>query len=101
MQQKVSEFNKQKKVHTKLMPVNARLLDITSEVGELNKEYLKNTKYGTKEFEITQDFLLEYGDILYSLLSLADELKFNAEEALDKALEKYKAVLNKITIWEI
>ena len=38
------------------MPVYARLLDIESEVGELAKEYLKGSSYGTKEFEMTDDF---------------------------------------------
>ncbi len=95
MQQLVKEFNEQKKVHKKIMPTNARLLDIASEIGELNKEYLRISKYGTNEFVLTQDFLLEYGDVLYSLLSLADELNFNAQEALNMAIEKYKARIKK------
>ena len=90
MQEKVKKFNNTKTVHTKIMPVPARLLDISSEIGELSKEYLKITKYGTKNFETTQEFIIEYGDVLYSLLSLADELNFSAEECLNKALEKYE-----------
>lgn len=76
--------------HEKPMPIHARILDIQSELGELAKEYLKNSKYGTQNFDLTEDFKLEYGDVLYSLLSLGNEVGLNAEEELDKVLEKYK-----------
>ena len=92
---KVRSFNEEKKVHTKKMPAYARILDIASELGELGKEYLKGSKYGTKDFEINEEFKIEYGDILYSLLSLADELNFNAEDSLDNALDKYKKRIEK------
>lgn len=90
MQKKVQEFNKNMPCHEKPMPVHARILDIQSELGELAKEYLKNSKYGTQNFDLTEDFKLEYGDVLYSLLSLGNEVGLNAEEELDKVLEKYK-----------
>lgn len=95
MQNKVSNFNKLRHVHTKPMPVYARLLDIQSELGELSKEFLSPTKYGTQNFEVTNDFKMEFGDTLYSLLSLADELNFSAEECLDLVLKKYQERLNK------
>ena len=90
MQNKVKEFNKTKRCHEKPMPTYARLLDIQSEFGELAKEFLNNTKYGTKDFDLSDDFLMEFGDVLYALLSLANELKLKAEDCLDMALEKYK-----------
>lgn len=90
MQKKVKEFNKNMPCHEKPMPIHARILDIQSELGELAKEYLKNSKYGTQNFDLTEDFKLEYGDVLYSLLSLGNEVGLNAEEELDKVLEKYK-----------
>lgn len=95
MQQKVTNFNNSKGVHTKPMPVYARLLDISSELGELAKEYLKNSKYGTTEFALTEDFKEEYGDILYALLSLATEVNIDANECLNIALKKYKARIEK------
>lgn len=91
MQEKVKLFNENKKVHTTAMPIQARLLDIQSELGELSKEYLKNSKYGTKDFKLSNEFELEFGDVLYSLLSLACELNLNSEQALDKIIEKYKS----------
>jgi len=95
MQNKVSIFNKQKNCHLSPMPVYARLLDIQSELGELSKEYLKYSKYGTNNFELKEDFKLEFGDVLYSLLSLADELNINANECLDKVITKYQIRINK------
>ena len=95
MQKKVKEFNENRQFHKKPMPAFARLLDTQSELGELSKEYLKNTKYGTKDFEMTNDFLMEYGDVLYCLLSLANELEIDAEACLDKVIQKYKQRLDK------
>ena len=67
MQEKVKEFNEQIS-HREAMPPEARLLDINSELGELAKEYLKATNYGTKDFEKTDDLrakrmaqLVKYG----------------------------------------
>ena len=91
MQEKVDNFNKTKKCYLKTMPTYARLLDIQSELGELSKEYLKNSKYGTTNFEITHDFKLEFGDVLYSLLSLASELNIDSAECLDLVLNKYES----------
>ena len=94
MQNKVKTFNNSRNIQLKPMPVYTRLLDIQSEMGELAKEYLKSTKYGTKNFDLTKDFELEFGDILYSLLSLANELNINAEQCLDLVIKKYQDRLN-------
>lgn len=50
MQNKVKIFNKNRTCHKKQMPTFARILNIQSEMGELAKSYLKNSKYGTKDF---------------------------------------------------
>ena len=94
MQEKVENFNQNKTAHKKPMPLSARLLDIQSELGELAKEYLSATKYGTENFIANEDFKLEFGDTLYSLLSLAVETNINAEDCLDKVLKKYAERLN-------
>jgi len=95
MQEKVKVFNKNRNAHLKPMPTYARLLDIQSEMGELAKEYLKATKYGTEDFNLTKDFELEFGDVLYSLLSLSNDLNFSAENSLDLVLKKYQERLTK------
>lgn len=95
MQNKVQNFNNARNAHLKPMPVYARILDIESEMGELAKEYLKNSDYGTGSFKLSNDFIMEFGDVMYSMLSLAQELNINAEEALDKVIEKYNNRLKK------
>lgn len=95
MQNKVKNFNENRNCHGNPMPLYARLLDTQSELGELCKEYLKNSKYGTEDFILTGDFKMEFGDCLYCLLSLANETGINAEECLDMAIEKYKKRMNK------
>lgn len=92
---KIKEFNENKKCHEKPMPACARILDIQSEIGELSKEYLKNSKYGTSEFVKTEDFELEFGDVLYSIISLGLECDVDIEMAVDKVLEKYKKRISK------
>ncbi len=69
---------------------SVRLMDIGSELGELNKEYLKATDYGARPFALTKGFNEEYGDALYALLTLAEETGVDAEAALDTVLEKYR-----------
>ena len=95
MQQKVQQFNQKCDDFATPMPVSARLCDIQSEIGELAKEYLKATDYGTKEFTLTQDFELEFGDVLYSLLSLANQTNIDANACLDKILDKYQKRIDK------
>ena len=95
MQNKVKVFNGNQTCHMEPMPVYARILDIESEVGELAKEYLKNSNYGTQEFVLTNSFKEEFGDVLYSMLSLADELNINSEECLDMVLAKLKMRMEK------
>ena len=86
MEKIVNEFNEK---YMKSMRAEDRLLDIQSEIGELSKEILKATDYGTKDFEVTEDLELELGDALYSLLSFAYENNINAKEAVEKVVEKY------------
>ena len=38
---------------------------------------------------MSEDFKMEFGDVMYSLLSLACEANIDAEECLDKVIKKY------------
>jgi len=91
MQKRVKDFNEKNPNHANPLPITARLMDISSELGELAKEYLKGSHYGTSDFKLTEDFILEYGDTLYSLLSLANEIGINANSALSQTLDKYNS----------
>ena len=95
MQNKVREFNKKAGDFASPLSLQARILDIQSELGELAKECLNCTCYGTKEFKLTDDLKMEYGDVLYSLLSLASELNISANECLQMALKKYQTRIDK------
>lgn len=66
------------------------ILDLVSEVGEVAKEILSSTDYGSTSFKTTKELELEVGDVYYSLITLAGTLDIDLEKALDLALEKYK-----------
>jgi NTP pyrophosphatase (non-canonical NTP hydrolase) len=70
-----------------------RLIDLTSEVGELAKELLKNTEYGNHDFNPTQAWMDELGDVFFALISLANSTDVNLLEALNSALAKYRSRL--------
>lgn len=95
MQNKVKDFNNNKTCHENPMPIHARLLDIASELGELAKEYLKHSNYGNQSFELKEAFKEEYGDVLYALISLANEVDINCEECLDISLKKLQMRMEK------
>ncbi|MBR5647648.1 nucleotide pyrophosphohydrolase [Candidatus Saccharibacteria bacterium] len=69
--------------------INVRYIDLTSEVGELGKEILEGSDYGSRDFAKTEDTEMEFGDTLFSLICVANELDIDMGEALDKALAKY------------
>lgn len=75
--------------------VEARLLDLVSEVGELSKEALKGSAYGGKEFRVTDAWRSEMGDVLYSLVCLANATGIDLETALRDAMAKCEARLAK------
>jgi NTP pyrophosphatase (non-canonical NTP hydrolase) len=71
--------------------VSSRVLDLTSEVGELCKEILKGTNYGSSTFEPTANLELEIGDVMVSLLLLGSSLNLDLDVALEKSLQKMRA----------
>jgi NTP pyrophosphatase (non-canonical NTP hydrolase) len=70
-----------------------RLLDLCTELGEIAKELVMQTTYGTQPLSSTHratNLELELGDAYFSLLELANTLGVDLEIALDEALEKYE-----------
>ncbi len=51
VQDLVNNFTKDKNINS---PVNIRIIDLASEVGELSKEVLKGTNYGSRQFKKTE-----------------------------------------------
>ena len=77
-------------------------LDLASEVGELAKLVLSATNYGRQpdrlelvnlDPAVRDRFADEIGDVLYSLLDLANLVGVDASQALAGALAKYEARL--------
>eukprot|EP00903_Cladosiphon_okamuranus_P001820 g1818.t1 len=71
----------------RLMP---RLLDISSELGEVSKEVLKASDYGKASPEITSDLREEIGDLLFAVHALTIECGLDPEKSLRAALQKYQ-----------
>lgn len=85
-QDRVAEFVDEHDLET---PVEYRLLDLTSELGELAKEANESTGYGEEPTDVTlpDD---ELGDALFALLALCERADVEAGEALETAFEKYE-----------
>ncbi len=65
-------------------------LDAMSELGEVAKELLSGSAYGTQELEIRPNLPAELGDLLYSICLLADSLEIDLDMALAQTLLKYE-----------
>ncbi|MBU5438352.1 hypothetical protein KQI42_10045 [Tissierella sp. MSJ-40] len=93
IQKQVGNFIKDKGLNSN---VNIRIIDLVSEVGELSKEILKGTNYGSKPFEKTEEWENEIGDVLFSLVCIANETNTNLKDCLNYVLDKYeKRFINK------
>ena len=87
LQQLVEQFVCQNKLHT---PVEFRLLDIASELGDVCKEALKSSAYGQQPFCATPPWSAEIGDLLFSVICLANVNNIDLDQALSQAMEKYR-----------
>lgn len=87
LQEKVQTFTTQ---HNLSSPIEHRMLDLVSEVGEVSKEVLKMSNYGWEPIQYREDFAEELGDVLYSLIGVANHFEVDLEEALHRALSKYE-----------
>lgn len=87
LQHEVLSFVKQNNLQTS---VQIRLLDLVSEIGELSKEVLKGSNYGKKELKNTENLFDEFGDVLFSLICIANNTDIDLEKALNTALNKYR-----------
>ena len=86
LQRVVADFVEQNRLETN---VEYRLLDLMSEVGELSKEALKASGYGAGDFKPTTAWAEELGDVVFSLICVANSSGVDLEEALKSVLSKY------------
>lgn len=94
LQSQVKDFCSQNNLNA---PVESRVLDLVSEVGEVAKEILKGTNYGQKSFTSRAEMASELGDTLFALITIANLLNIDLEDALAGVLQKYSARLAKGT----
>lgn len=69
--------------------IGDRLLDVVSELGEVAKEALRATQYGTRRFVRGDDWEDELGDVVFSLICVANASDVDLESALQRSLLKY------------
>lgn len=91
-QEKVKDFVKSYDLEAK---PEFRALDIVSEIGEVAKELLKASKYGKSECSYSEGIKRELGDLLFSVICLANTYEIDLSEALDLVLEGYKKRIGK------
>lgn len=86
LQDRVAQFTKENGLEA---DVAHRLLDAMSELGEVAKEVLKGSRYGAQGFVRTREFEGELGDVLFSLLCVANAAGVDGEAAVEAVLVKY------------
>ncbi len=59
-------------------------------MGEVSKEILKSTNYGKEEFKFREEIKEELGDLLFSIIVLANQLNIDLEDSLLNVLNKYE-----------
>lgn len=69
--------------------VEARLLDLISELGEVAKEVLKGSEYGRVPFHPTAEWEQELADAFFALICIANSTGVNLDTALDDVIMKY------------
>lgn len=87
IQKRIKKFCKENDLES---PAEHRVLDTMSELGEVAKEILKMSNYGRKPVEYREELKSELGDVLYSLITIANTFDIDLEDALNQVLEKYK-----------
>ncbi|PSG98682.1 MAG: nucleotide pyrophosphohydrolase [Nanohaloarchaea archaeon SW_7_43_1] len=86
-QEKVAEFVEK---HNMQATSAFRIMDLVAEVGEIASDATKSADYGESEEELRVE-KDELGDALFSLISVANDLGIDLEEALDESLDKYES----------
>ncbi len=92
LQRRIREFSKEHKLDS---APEYKILDTISELGEVAKEMLKMTDYGKTNVVFREEMRSEIGDLLYSVVTVANSLHVDLEEAVEGVLIKYETRLKK------
>ncbi len=80
--------------HGMVARAETRILDVLSELGEVAKELLKSSEYGMRESSRTDDLEQEMGDLLFSVIQLANAHNIDLETAVRDVMKKYERRIN-------
>ena len=92
IQEKIKLFCENNELNS---PVEHRVLDTMSELGEVAKEILKMSNYGKNPIQYNSELKMELGDVLFSIITIANAFEIDLEEALNKVLKKYEKRIKK------
>lgn len=92
IQKKIKKFCEENDMES---PIEHRVLDLVSEVGEVAKEILIMSNYGKQPITYRKEIENEVGDVFYSLITVANSLNIDLNYALSVVLKKYKTRLKK------
>jgi len=90
LQEKAKVFVENNGMH---MSIEASMIDLSSEVGDLSKQILLLSQMGATDpqnIQITRELILEFGDVLFSLSNLANIMGIDLEKAFEFAMENYE-----------
>ena len=87
IQNKVKLFCEKNELNS---PIEHRVLDTMSELGEVAKEILKMSDYGDRPIKYNDNLKMELGDLLYSIITIANVFDIDLDEALNEVLRKYE-----------
>ncbi|MFC1618291.1 MazG nucleotide pyrophosphohydrolase domain-containing protein [Patescibacteria group bacterium] len=91
-QNKVNKFMTENKIDN---PIEYRMLDLVSEMGEVSKEICKMSEYGNSKPKFRPEIKSELGDVFYSLIAVANFYEVDLGEALEIVMEKYQRRVDK------
>ena len=92
IQEKIKLFCENNELNS---PVEHRVLDTMSELCEVAKEILKMSNYGRSPIQYNSGLKMELGDVLFSIITIANAFEIDLEEALNKVLKKYEKRIKK------
>lgn len=87
IQKKVKLFCEKNELNS---PIEHRVLDTMSELGEVAKEILKMSNYGDRPIKYNDNLKMELGDLLYSIITIANVFDIDLDEALNEVIRKYE-----------
>ncbi len=87
IQKKIKLFCEKNELNS---PIEHRVLDTMSELGEVAKEILKMSNYGDRPIKYNDNLKMELGDLLYSIITIANVFDIDLDEALNEVLRKYE-----------